>query len=103
MATLGYPSPAELQLCLEAHDGAILDVVRKCPWWTRADIEGRVPGTSTVTRVTLIAPRANDSTLRRILQLSFGLVFPAEGGAGVQRGQPDRLAPPTPDRSPSKP
>lgn len=87
MATLSYPSPAELQLRLEAHEGAILDVVRGCPWWSRAEIEGRTPGNSTVTRVTLTAMRANDSTLRRILQLSFGLVFPADGGVGETRAQ----------------
>lgn len=85
MATLSYPSLEELQLRLEAQDGAILDVVRGCPWWTSADLAGRVPGTRTVTRVTLTAPRGNDRTLRRILQLSFGLVFPEDGGVGAPR------------------
>lgn len=85
MAYLSYPSPDELQLRLEAHEGAILDVVRGCPWWTKADIEGRTPGNSTVTGVTLTATRAMDSTLRRILNLSFGLIFPPDGGTGEKR------------------
>lgn len=104
MATLSYPSPAELQLRLEAHEGAILNVVRGCPWWTEAEIEGRTPGNPTVTRVTLTAARANDSTLRRILQLSFGLVFPEDGGVGAQREHHrNRLAPPKLARPTSKP
>ena len=85
MATLIYPSPEELQLQLESQEGAILDVVRGCPWWTRADFEGRMPGDSTVTRITLTATRGMDSTLRRILNLSFGLIFPADGGVGEKR------------------
>lgn len=87
MALLSYPSPEQLQLQLEAHEGAILDVVRGCPWWTKADIEGRMPGNATVTRVTLTATRSMDSTLRRILNLSFGLTFPADGGVGEKRGR----------------
>lgn len=87
MATLSYPSLEELQLRLEAQDGAILDVVRGCPWWTKAELEGRVPGSNTVSSVTLTAMRAMDSTLRRILHLSFGLMFPADGGVGEQRAQ----------------
>lgn len=87
MATLSYPSLEELQLRLEAQEGAILEVVRGCPWWTRADVEGRIPGNSTVTSVTLTALRANDSTLRRILTLSFGLNFPADGGVGETRAE----------------
>lgn len=87
MATLIYPSSEELQLRLESREGAILDVVRGCPWWTKADIEGRIPGDSTVTGVTLTALREMDSTLRRIMNLSFGLVFPADGGVGEKRTQ----------------
>ncbi len=87
MATLSYPSAEELQLRLEAEEGAILNVVRGCSWWTRADIEGRTPGSSTVTGVTLTATRSMDSTLRRILNLSFGLIFPQDGGVGERRAQ----------------
>lgn len=91
MAHLSYPSATEVQLRLDSQEGAILNVVRGCPWWTRADVEGRLPGSATVTGVTLTTDRGMDSTLRRILQLSFGLVFPSEGGVGER---PARTRPP---------
>ena len=53
----------------------------------QAEFEGRTPGSSTVTGVTLTATRSMDSTLRRILNLSFGLIFPQDGGVGEQRAQ----------------
>jgi hypothetical protein len=82
MASLSYPSVAEVQLRLDAKEDAILAVVRGCPWWTRADVEGRLPGSAVVSGVSLTTTRALESTLRRILQMSFGIVFPAEGGVG---------------------
>jgi hypothetical protein len=82
MAYLSYPSPMGLQLRLDAQEGAILAVIRGCSWWTGAEFEGHVPGSSMVSSVTLSAERCMDSTLRRILQMSFGLVFPKEGGLG---------------------
>lgn len=90
MAQLSYPSVTEVQLRLEAQEAAILAVVRGCPWWTRADVEGRFPGSTTVSSITLTTTRGVDSTLRRILQMSFGLVFPQEGGTGqrTERGAP---------------
>ncbi len=90
MAHLSYPSGTEVQLRLGTQEGAILDVVRRCSWWTNAEVEGRLPGSATVSGVTLTTTRAMESTLRRILQLSFGLVFPVEGGVGQQ---PVREAP----------
>lgn len=84
MAHLDYPSVMEVQLRLGAHEDAILSVVRHCSWWTKADVEGQVPDSSVVTGITLTTNRSMDSTIRRILQLSFGLVFPADGGVGVQ-------------------
>lgn len=87
MANLSYPSSEELQLQLDAQEGAILDVVRGCPWWTKADIERHLPENAAVTRVTLTAMRSMDSTLRRILNLSFGLTFPLDGGVGEKRGR----------------
>lgn len=96
MATLSYPSATEVQLRLEAQEDAILAVVRGCPWWTRAEIEGHVPGHAVVSAVTLTTERGLESTLRRILQMSFGLVFPEEGGDGHQ---PPREAHGHPSRS----
>lgn len=90
MAHLSYPSVTEVQLRLEAQEEAILAVVRGCPWWTKAEVEGRLPGSTTVSSVRLTTTRGVESTLRRILQMSFGLVFPVEGGVGQQ---PMREAP----------
>jgi hypothetical protein len=80
MAQLSYPSTTEVQLRLDAQEDAILAVVRGCPWWTKADVEGRVPGSAIVSAVVLTTTRSMESTLRRILQMSFGMVFPREGG-----------------------
>jgi hypothetical protein len=82
MATLSYPSATDVQLVLNAQEGAILGVVRGCTWWTKADVERGIPGSTLVTSVTLTTTRAMDPTLRRILQMGFGLVFPQDGGAG---------------------
>jgi hypothetical protein len=82
MAYLSYPSPTEVQLRLDAQEGAILAVVRGWAWWTKAEVEGRVPGSPLVTGVTLTTTRGMDATLRQILQLSFGLEFPQAGGVG---------------------
>jgi hypothetical protein len=84
MARLSYPSLTDVQLRLDAQEDAILAVVRGCPWWTKADVEGQFPGSTTVSSVTLTTTRNVESTLRRILQMSFGLVFPQEGGVGQE-------------------
>jgi hypothetical protein len=82
MAYLSYPSPTEVQLQLDAQDGAILAVVRGCSWWTKAEVEGRLSGSTLVTGVTLTTTREMDALLRRILRMSFGLEFPQAGGIG---------------------
>jgi len=84
MANLSYPSPAEVQLRLGSQEDAILTVVRRCGWWTRAEVEGRLPGSKEVSGVVLTADRGTDATIREILHRSFQLVFPAEGGDGVE-------------------
>ncbi len=83
MAHLSYPSPTEVQLRLGANEDAILTVVRRWQSWTRADVEGRVPGDAQVAGVTLTAERGTDATIREILYRSFQLEFPLEGGDGV--------------------
>lgn len=87
MAHLSYLSLTEIQLRLDAGEDSILGVVRKCPWWTNVTMEGHVPGSATASSVTLTTTRAMESTLRRILQMSFGLVFPSDGGIAQQRVQ----------------
>ncbi len=83
MAQLSYPSSTEVQLRLGSQEDAILTVVRHWGWWTRAEVEGRLPGESQVTAVILTAERGADQTIRKILYRSFQLVFPAEGGEGA--------------------
>ena len=83
MAYLDYPSAEEVQLRLDAAEDKILSVVRHCSWWTRAEVRGRVPGSSLVAEVILTAERAQETTIRDILLRSFQLVFPPEGGEGV--------------------
>lgn len=61
----------------------MLTVVRRWSAWTRAEIEGHVPGDAEVSVVTLTAERGTDATIREIMYRSFRLVFPTEGGDGV--------------------
>ena len=84
MAHLEYPSPEEVQLRLDAAEDKVLTVVRHCTWWRRAEVRGRLPGSSLVAEVLLIAEREQDETIRDILLRSFQMVFPPEGGEGIQ-------------------
>lgn len=83
MAHLSYPSPEEVQLRLGPRENAILAVVRHWAWWLRAEVEGKLPGYTEVATVTLTAERAQDATIREILDRSFQLVFPPDGGEGI--------------------
>lgn len=87
MARLSYPSLTEVQLHLDAQEGEILAVLRGCPWWTRVEVEGQLPGSTTVSSVTLTATRGMDTTLRRIVRMSSGIVFPQEGGVGQRQAR----------------
>ena len=88
MAHLTYPTEGELQLRLGPQADAILTVVRHWAWWTRAEVEGRFPGNSEVSAVILTAERGADPMIREILQRSFQLAFPADGGEGIQGPRP---------------
>ena len=83
MAHLSYPDATEVQLRLEAKEEAILAVVRKCPWWLEANVEGRFPGSKIVSAITLTAERRMNETIREIMLRSFQIVFPPEGGEGT--------------------
>lgn len=93
MASLTYPVDGELQLRLGPTEDAILSVVRKWAWWTRAEVEGRVPGERQVVAVVLTADRACDPMLRDILRRSFQLAFPIDGGEGTQGNIESDLSP----------
>lgn len=83
MANLSYPSPTQVRLRLGPRENAILTVVRKCAWWTCAEVEGQMAGDAEVSAVILTAERASDPTIREILHRSFRLVFPVDGGEGT--------------------
>jgi hypothetical protein len=83
MAHLSYPSPTEVQLRLGPQEDAILTVVRRWAWWTHAEVEGQLPGDSQVSGVVLTAERGGEAVIREILNRSFRLVFPVEGGEGT--------------------
>lgn len=83
MAYLSYPTATEVQLRLGPSEDNILTVVRRWRWWTRADVEGKLPGAVQVNAVILTAERSMDGTLRDILYESFHLVFPQDGGEGA--------------------
>ncbi len=83
MAHLSYPTPTEVQLRLGPREDEILTVVRHWAWWTRVDVEGRLPGQAEVTAVILTAERSAEATIREILARSFRLVFPTTGGDGA--------------------
>ena len=83
MAYLSYLSSSEVQLRLGPQEDAILTVVRRWGWWKRAEVEGQMPGEPQVTAVILVAERAMDQTIRKILHRSFHIVFPADGGEGT--------------------
>ncbi len=83
MAHLSYPSPTEVQLRLGPQEDAILTVVRHWAWWTRAEVEGQLPGELEVAAVILTAERTTEATIREILHRSFQIVFPSAGGEGV--------------------
>ncbi len=91
MAYLGYPVPEEVQLRLDAAEDNILTVARRCTWWTRAEVRGRLPESSLVDEVVLTADRSQDETIRDILLRSFQLVFPPDGGLGT-RAEPKVVA-----------
>ena len=88
MASLRYPSPEEVELRLGPRENEILTVVRRWAWWKRAEVEGQLPGDSEVSAVVLTAERTVDGTIREILQRSFRLVFPPEGGEGIATAAP---------------
>ncbi len=93
MAHLSYPSSTQVRLRLGPRENAILTVVRKCSWWTGAEVEGRMAGDAEVSAVILTAERASDSTIREIMHRSFRLVFPEDGGEGMVADQSAAVRP----------
>jgi hypothetical protein len=73
-------------LCLTlrgSDENRILTTLRRWPHWVRADIERDPAAPERCLAVTLITDPMYESTVREILQRSFGLTFPAEGGSNA--------------------
>ena len=82
MTTLSISESGELCLTLRgASENRILATLRRWPYWRRVALERDPINTQEYLAVTLIADQAHESTVREILQRSFGLTFPASGGS----------------------
>ena len=81
MTTLDTSVAGELRLTLRgAAENRILDTVRHWPHWRLGNIEHDPANEQQYQSVTLITDRVHEATVREILKLSFGLIFPPEGG-----------------------
>jgi hypothetical protein len=84
MPTLLLTDPNELTLQLQgAAEDVILATLRRWPHWLRATMEYDPEDPSRCLSVTLVAERQHEETVRLILEKSFGLRFPPEGGSSV--------------------
>jgi hypothetical protein len=84
MATLLLTDPNELTLQLEGEaEDVILSTLRRWPHWLRATLEHDPDDPRRCRSVTLVAERQHEETVRLILEKSFGLRFPSEGGSQV--------------------
>ncbi|NTW01105.1 MAG: hypothetical protein HGA19_07295 [Oscillochloris sp.] len=95
MTTLDLSTPGEVRLILRgAQENLILTTLRRWPHWLRAEVEYDPADKALCQAVTLIADRDQELTLRDILQRSFGMTFPREGGDFAMKPVP----PPKPQR-----
>jgi hypothetical protein len=82
VTTLSIVETGELRLTLRgAAENRILAAMRRWPYWLRVDIERDPANAERCLAVTLIADRAYESTVREILNRSFGMTFPEAGGS----------------------
>jgi hypothetical protein len=82
MTTLDMSVPGEVRLILRgAAENVILTTLRRWPHWLRAEVEHAPDEPTRCVAVTLVTERQQEATIREILQRSFGLKFPAEGGS----------------------
>jgi hypothetical protein len=90
MAELYTSETGELCLVLRGSaEDRILNTLRRWPYWRRADVERDPAHPELCVAVTLVTDRVHDQTVRSILQRSFGITFPAEGGSGtIASGSP---------------
>jgi hypothetical protein len=82
MTTLSISESGEISLTLRgAAENRILATMRRWPHWRRVALERDPVNAQQYLAVTLIADQAHESTVRDILQRSFGLTFPETGGS----------------------
>lgn len=81
MTTLDVSTPGELRLVLRgAAENAVLDTLRRWPYWLGVEVERDPADRAQCLSVTLIADRHQEATIREVLRRSFGMTFPPEGG-----------------------
>lgn len=89
MTTLDLSIPGELRLTLRGEaENIILTTLRRWPHWLSAEVERNPIDATKYTAVTLVADRFQESTIREILQRSFGMRFPPEGGNQAMKVMP---------------
>jgi hypothetical protein len=94
MTTLDLSIPGELRLTLRGQaENVILSTVRHWPHWLRAEVERDPLDVTQCLSVTLVTDRFQEPTIREILQRSFGMRFPLDGGDQALKVVP--VPPPT--------
>jgi hypothetical protein len=89
MTTLSVSPAGELCLTLRgAAENRILTTLRHWPYWRRADIERDPNDPQRCLSVTLVTDQIYEPMVRDILQRSFGLKFPSEGGSSELGPEP---------------
>jgi hypothetical protein len=92
MAVLMFTEVGELTLTLRgAAEDQILKAVRRWPHWLRAEIKRDLLDPSRCLAVTLVTERSNEDTVRFILERSFGLRFPNDGGTSIFKPLPPQV------------
>jgi hypothetical protein len=95
MPTLSMSPAGELSLTLRgAAENRVLETLRRWPYWRRVDIERDPADPDLYIAVTLVTDQTYEPMVREILQRSFGLKFPADGGSSELGPEP----PPRPSR-----
>ena len=81
MSTLDLSAPNQLRLVLRgAAENAILNTLRRWPYWREVEVERDPTDATKYLSVTLIADHSQEPAIREILWRSFRMTFPPEGG-----------------------
>ncbi|NJO83929.1 MAG: hypothetical protein HC828_14835 [Blastochloris sp.] len=89
MTTLLTSATGEVSLTLRGStENRVLTTLRRWPHWNRHEIEIDPTNAERYLSITLITDQAHESTLREILQRSFGMIFPVGGGSSDLAPEP---------------